>query len=158
MNRAAANLCNLKKRMKTLTSYSTAGTARSLFAYGAFLFGIAVVAVMYDPASGQFGFNAAAQTALISGGICGGLSILWGFLLPNHRWPIWAALGSTGLFLAAFVWRSAVSWTAFAGGAAEKWYAGTLITMMALASVALLARLWRAHLSGQPDDSPPMHH
>ena len=43
--------------------------------------GVAIVAVMYVPKTGQIAFNPAAKTALISGGVCGGLSILWGVLL-----------------------------------------------------------------------------
>ena len=117
--------------------------ARWLITYGLFLFAVAVAAVIYDPGSGRIGFNAAAKTALISGAVCGGLSLLWGFLLmAGANWPWWGALGSTSLFLAAFGWRSSVSWAAYAGGASEKWYAATLITLMAGASLALLIKLW----------------
>ena len=52
-----------------------------LVRYGLFLMSVGIVAVMYEPKSGQFGFNPAAKTALMSGGICGGLSLVWGLLL-----------------------------------------------------------------------------
>ena len=140
--------------MKTPSASSFVTTARWLLFYGMFLFCVALAAVMYDPKSGQFGFNPAAKTALISGGVCGGLSILWSLLLSTGaRWPLWAALGSTGLFLAAFAWRSTVSWSAYAGGEGDKWYAATLITLMALASLAVLIRLLRA-LFSPPKTNP----
>jgi uncharacterized membrane protein (UPF0136 family) len=143
--------------MKTPPANSFATTARWLFFYGTFLFCVALAAVMYDPKSGQFGFNTAAKTALISGGVCGGLSILWSLLLSTGaRWPLWAALGSTGLFLAAFAWRSTVSWSAYSGGATEKWYAATLITMMALASLAVFLRLLRALFSPRKTNPRPV--
>lgn len=128
-----------------------------LIRYGAFLFFVALAAVFYDPKSGQFGFNAAAKTALISGGVCGGLSILWGCLLgTGARWPLWAARASTGLFLAAFAWRSTVSWTAYFGGAADKWYAATLITLMAVASLALLIAMLRGQIARKPASAQPV--
>ena len=66
-----------------------------LVLYGLLLFEIAVAAVMYNPVNGQFGFNPAAKTALISGGVCGGLSLLWAFLLwRGARWPLIGAVMS----------------------------------------------------------------
>lgn len=115
-----------------------------LIRYGLFLMGVAVVAVMYIPKTGQIAFNPAAKTALISGGICGGLSILWGVLLGRgNAWARTAAIVSSLVFLAAFTWRSIAGWMAFAGGQAEKWYASTLITCMCIATVALVALLIR---------------
>lgn len=138
--------------MKATPNNPSAASASSLILYGAFLLWVGLAAVMYDPKSGQFGFNAAAKTALISGGICGGLSILWGlFAGAGARWALWAALGSTALFLAAFTWRATVAWIAFLGGATDKWYASTLITMMALASVALLIRISRTLFARDKD-------
>ena len=112
--------------------------------YGLFLMGVAIVAVMYEPKSGQLGFNAGAKTALISGALCGGLSIAWGWLLGRGLlWARIAAMISGALFLAAFTWRSIAGWMAFAGGQSEKWYASTLITGMWLATLVLLAMLAR---------------
>jgi uncharacterized membrane protein (UPF0136 family) len=113
-----------------------------LVRYGIFLMAVAVVAVMYIPKTGQIGFNPAAKTALISGGICGGLSILWGVLFRRGiSWARIAAMASCLLFLAAFTWRSILGWMAYAGGQSEKWYAATLITCMWIATAAILAML-----------------
>ena len=116
--------------------------ARRLVLYGLFLFFVAIVAVSYEPRTGAFGFNPAAKTALASGGICGGLSVLWGVLFSRgFVWALPAAITSTLLFLAAFTWRSTVGWMAFAAGQSEKWFAATLITLMWTASLALLLHL-----------------
>lgn len=115
-----------------------------LIRYGLFLLSVGIIAVMFEPKSGQLGFNAAAKTALISGSLCGGLSIAWGLLLG--RGFAWAWVGATvscSLFLAAFTWRSIAAWMAFAGGQPEKWYASTLISGMWLATVLLLTMLVR---------------
>lgn len=126
-----------------------------LLRYGLFLMTVGIVAVMYDPKTGQLGFNAAAKTALISGSICGGLSLLWGGLLARGiSWARWGAVVSTTLFLAAFTWRSFASWMAFAGGQSEKWFAASLITSMWIASVLLLVLLIRNRPLSAPAPVP----
>jgi uncharacterized membrane protein (UPF0136 family) len=122
--------------------------ARRLISYGAFLFVIALVAVSYDPRAGEFGFYSPAKTALISGGICGSLSILWGVLLGRGlRWPLSAAIASTLLFLTAFTWRATAGWMTVAAGETHKWFAATLISLMWIASAALVVFLFRARAS-----------
>jgi hypothetical protein len=128
--------------------------AQWLARYGVFLVCVGIVAVMYEPKSGQIGFNPAAQTALISGGICGGLSLAWGLLLGRgFQWARVAAMISSSLFLAAFTWRSIAGWMAFAGGQTEKWFASTLITGMWLATAVLLAMLVRNRAARAPIDA-----
>ncbi len=115
-----------------------------LVRYGLFLITIGIVAVFYNPATGQLGFNPAAKTALLSGGICGGLSLAWGGLLARgFTWARWGAILSCVLFFAAFTWRSIAGWMAFAGGQGEKWFASILITSMWIATALLLAVLIR---------------
>lgn len=106
--------------------------------------GVAIIAVMYIPKTGQIAFNPAAKTALISGGICGGLSILWGVLLGRGMsWARIAAIVSSILFLGAFSWRAIAGWMAFAGGQSEKWYASMLISCMWVATLVVVAALVR---------------
>lgn len=122
-----------------------------LVRYGLFLVSVGIIAVMYDPKTGQFGFNPAAKTALMSGGICGGLSLAWGLLLGRgFQWARVAAIVSSSLFLAAFTWRSIAGWMAFAEGQSEKWFAATLITGMWVATLALLAMLVRNRAARAP--------
>jgi uncharacterized membrane protein (UPF0136 family) len=119
--------------------------AGRLTGYGIFLFSIAIAAVSYDPQTDTFGFYAPAKTALISGGVCGSLSIFWGILLRRGlQWPLLAAIASTLVFLTAFTWRSTVGWMAVAAGDTHKWFAATLISLMWIASAALVVFLVRA--------------
>ena len=73
---------------------------------------------------------AGAKTALISGGMFGGLSALWGVLmLRGFRWARVAAWMSTLVLVAAFAWRSIVGWMAYAAGE-PKLFAASLITVL----------------------------
>ena len=93
--------------------------------------------------AGYLSNPAGAKTALISGGVFGGLSALWGALmLGGFKWARMAATCSTSVLIAAFVWRSIVGWTAYAAGE-PKLFAASLITLMLIASVASLAVLLR---------------
>lgn len=109
---------------------------RWMMAYGTFLMVMGLVGYLSNPAK--------ATTALISGGVFGGLSMLWGILLTRGQsWSRWTAIATTGLLTAVFVWRASVSWAAFSDGQAEKWVAATIISAMGLASLVMLALLVR---------------
>jgi uncharacterized membrane protein (UPF0136 family) len=86
---------------------------------------------------------AGAKTALLSGGMFGGLSALWGVLmLRGFGWARVAAWVSTLVLVAAFAWRATAGWMAYAAGE-PKLFAAALITLMlagSLASVVVLAR------------------
>ncbi|MBE0541879.1 MAG: hypothetical protein IH623_10875 [Verrucomicrobia bacterium] len=130
--------------------------AKWLVGYGLFLMGAGFVAVMYEPKSAAIGFNPAAKTALISGGICGGLSIVWGVLLGRgFSWARIAAMVCCGVFFAAFTWRSIVGWMAFADGQSEKWFAATLITCMWATTLGMLALLARNRALGTLNGNAP---
>jgi len=103
--------------------------------FGIFLILCGVAGYLSNPAG--------AKTALISGGMFGGLSTLWGVLmLRGVAWARVAAWVSTLVLVAAFAWRSIAGWMAYAAGE-PKLFAASLITLMlvaALASVVVLAR------------------
>lgn len=125
-------------------SHPHAPHSKLILAYGIFLFLIGIVAVLYIPETGQIAYNAKAKTAIISGSICGGISALWAILYWfGQRWARWAAVATTSLYALACIWRASIAWIAVASGSPEKWYAGTLITLMLLASLALLTVLFR---------------
>ena len=103
-----------------------------MMGYGTFLVAMGLVGYLSNPAK--------ATTALVSGGFFGGLSVLWGILLARGQsWSRWAALATTGMLTAVFVWRASVSWAAFSDGQSEKWIAASLISAMGLASLVMLA-------------------
>jgi uncharacterized membrane protein (UPF0136 family) len=103
--------------------------------FGIFLILCGVAGYLSNPAG--------AKTALISGGMFGGLSTLWGVLmLRGVAWARVAAWVSTLVLVAAFAWRSIAGWMAYAAGE-PKLFAASLITLMlvaALASVVVLAK------------------
>jgi uncharacterized membrane protein (UPF0136 family) len=115
----------------------TANLGKWMMGYGAFLVAMGLAGYLSNPDK--------AVTALMSGGLFGGLSILWGWLMhAGQSWSRWASLATTGLLTAVFVWRANVSWTAVAEGYADKWVAAVLISAMGLASVAMLGLLTRS--------------
>ena len=84
---------------------------------------------------------AGAKTALMSGGMFGGLSALWGFfMLKGFHWAKVAAWITTILLVGAFTWRSVAGWMAYAAGE-PKLFAASLITLMLAASLASLGVL-----------------
>ena len=122
--------------MKTRLGYWT-------IAYGLFLVGMGLAGYASNPEK--------AKTALISGGAFGTLSMLWGWLMTRgFAWSRWAALVTTVFLVVVFAWRSAVSWSAFADGAADKVTAAILITAMGAASILMLLALVRGPARGQP--------
>ena len=105
--------------------------AHWMIAYGFFLIACGVAGYLSNPQK--------AATALLSGGTFGTLVMLWGWLMSRGiGWSRWAAGATTALLVTVFAWRATVSWTAFAGGAAEKLTAAILITLMGTASLAML--------------------
>ena len=105
-----------------------------MMGYGTFLLAMGLVGYLSNPAK--------ATTALISGGVFGGLSVLWGILLARGQsWSRWAALATTGVLTAVFAWRASESWGAISEGQPEKWVAATIISVMGLASLFMLTLL-----------------
>lgn len=104
--------------------------------FGLFLILCGVAGYLSNPAG--------AKTALMSGGMFGGLSALWGVLMmKGFGWAKIAAWASTLLLVAAFAWRSVAGWMAYAAGE-PKLFAASLITLMLAASVASVVVLWRS--------------
>lgn len=109
--------------------------ARWLIGFGIFLILCGLAGFLSNPA--------AAKTALMSGSLFGGLSVLWGVLLgKGFSFAKWAALVMTLLLCGVFGWRSTVGWQAVADGE-PKTFAASLITLMLLGSIATVMRLLR---------------
>lgn len=118
-------------------------TAGYVMLYGGFLIAMGLAGFLSNPES--------AKTALISGGTFGGLSLLWGVLgARGVLWSLPAAIVTTVLLAAVFLWRASMSWLAVLDGQPEKLFAAVLITAMLAASALLLPVLFRATRS-RPD-------
>ena len=104
-----------------------------LIGFGIFLFLCGLAGYISNPV--------AAKTALISGSLFGGLSVLWGVLLGKGMgFAKWAALATTAMLCAVFSWRSIVSWQKVADGE-PKAFAASLITLMLIGSLATAYKL-----------------
>ena len=109
----------------------SAKTVGYLILYGGFLILMGVLGYFSNPEK--------AKTALITGGVFGVLSILWGFLgARGFNWSRWAAVFTTGLLALACIWRAFLSWSAVINGESNKTFAALVITAMLAASVVLL--------------------
>ena len=108
--------------------------ARFLILYGGFLIFTGLVGFLSNPEK--------AKTALMSGGLFGTLSIVWGVLgARGVRWSLPAAVVTTGLLALVFTWRASVGWLAVIAGNSEKLTAASLITLMLAASILMLIAL-----------------
>jgi uncharacterized membrane protein (UPF0136 family) len=106
-------------------------TGHWIIAYGCFLILIGLIGYLSNPEK--------AKTALISGGTFGSLSIIWGVLsLRQVGWAVMAAFVTSCFLTLIFLWRASVGWLAVAQGDTTKLVAAALITLMLLASLALL--------------------
>lgn len=97
------------------------------------------------------GFTAKAKTAILSGGMSGGLMVVAG-LLASRESPLARRIGRGAgtilpiLFGGVFSWRAIVGWQAVGAGE-PKVYVAALLSGMALAALAtfvILIRLRRA--------------
>lgn len=104
-----------------------------LIGFGIFLFACGLAGYLSNPA--------AAKTALISGSLFGGLSVVWGILLGKGLGFIkWVALVMTLMLCGVFGWRSTAGWQAVANGE-PKTFAASLITLMLIGSIATVVKL-----------------
>ena len=112
-------------------------TAGYLIFYGVFVILAGLAGFLSNPEK--------AKTALMSGGMFGALSILWGVLgARGVRWSLPAALVTTGLLALVAIWRASVGWLAVLDGKSEKLFAACSITAILAGSVLMLPVLMRA--------------
>lgn len=105
-----------------------------LAAYVAFLFLMGLLGYLSNPEK--------AATALKSGGLFGGLFLVWALLwAAGKRWALHGALATLGLVTLAFIWRATVGWMAVLGGETGKLIAASLISAMLIASLVVLPRV-----------------
>lgn len=116
------------------------------FMYGGFLFLMGLLGFLSNPGG--------AKTALLSGSLFGGLSIVLG-CLALREWGMVRrlGLGLTLLLGAVFSWRALASWTAVSGGQSEKLVAAMLISAMLVVTIVVFAVLLRR--DRRPDQPSP---
>lgn len=108
-----------------------------MIAYGLFLCAMGLAGYLSNPEK--------AKTALMSGGMFGGIAIMLCLLAQRgFAWTRRAGLVLSALLSGVFIWRASVSWMAVAGGQSEKLTAAGLISAMGLASIAMLVIAARA--------------
>src|SRR5438093_7792485 len=118
------------KSRESLNAMNTK-TAGYLILYGAFLIIMGLLGYLSNPEK--------AQTALLSGGTFGVLSIVWGVLgACGVRWTLPAAMVTTGLLALVLGWRASVGWLSVIDGKREKIFAASLITLMLGASLLMV--------------------
>ncbi|MFP4351441.1 MAG: TMEM14 family protein [Puniceicoccaceae bacterium] len=107
--------------------------AVTLLAYGLFLLALGIAGYVNNPDG--------AKTALVSGGVFGGVHLLWAWLW-NRRQRIarYGAGATLVLVLAASTWRMTVSWQAFLGGDETKRFVAFILTAMFLGTLRVFLR------------------
>lgn len=109
--------------------------SKLLIAYGAFLMAVGLLGYLSNPER--------AQTALISGGTFGSISITLGVLAARGSLLVgWLAMGISTMLSFVFAIRSAISWRAFFSQG-EKFFAAILITSMLIATCLVITLLLR---------------
>lgn len=105
-----------------------------LFGYGAFVFSMGLIGYLSNPEK--------AATALKSGGLVAGLSVIWAMgWIFQRRWALFGAVATLGLVGIAFIWRSSASWMAYFSGESRKLTAALLITAMLVATAVVLPKV-----------------
>jgi len=105
-----------------------------LIGYGAFVFLMGVLGYLSNPEK--------AGTALKSGGMVAGLSLVWAIgWWSQRRWALFGAAATLALVGAVFIWRSSVSWRAYFGGESQKLTAALLIMAMFIATAVVLPKV-----------------
>jgi hypothetical protein len=113
--------------------------------HGAYLLIVGIVAVMYNPHTGVFGFNSDAKSGLIVSGAFAIISFFWAFYYRQaHRAAIVGGFITTILLFAGTIPRAFGAWREYASGDTVKWYAGTTITLVIIGSIPLFVSLARS--------------
>ena len=110
-------------------------TWKFVVGYGVFLIVIGLLGFASNPEK--------AKTALMSGGLFGSLTILWGFLMAKgFAWARYAAIATTGMLSLVFAVRAFIGWKAVMAGE-PKLIAASLISSMLVASLIVLPLILR---------------
>lgn len=105
----------------------------TLLAYGIFLIAIGLAGYLNNPEK--------AKTALISGGVFGGIHLVWAWMWNRYNQIARYGVAVTVVMvLAASTWRTWATWQAFWAGDESKRFPALLITAMFLGTVRVFLR------------------
>ncbi len=111
--------------------------------HGIYLIVVGIIAVLYNPHNGQFGFNPDAKSGLIVTGIFALLSLLWAYVYTRNarRIAIIGGTATTVLLFAGTIPRALNAWTGYAQGDTTKWFAAVTISLVIIGSIPLFTFL-----------------
>jgi hypothetical protein len=116
---------------------------RKFVFHGSYLIVIGIIAVLFNPHNGQFGFNPDAKSGLIVTGIFALISYSWALIYSRHarKLAIYGSIATTILLFAGTIPRAVSEWIGYAQGDTAKWFAATTISLVVLGSLPLFTAL-----------------
>jgi hypothetical protein len=125
---------------------------RHFIFHGVFLMVVGILAVMYNPHTGAFGFNPDAKSGLIVSGAFALISFFWAFIYSKqaHRVAVVGGFTTTILLFAGTIPRAWSAWTGYASGDTAKWFGGITISLVIVGSIPLFASLWQRLRTNTP--------
>ena len=112
--------------------------------HGVYLLIVGIIAVMYNPHTGVWGFNADAKSGLIVSGAFAVISFFWAFYSQQaQRVALIGGFITTILLFAGTIPRAVGAWMEYAGGDRAKWYSGTTISLVIIGSIPLFVAICR---------------
>ena len=113
--------------------------------HGVFLMFVGILAVMYNPHTGSWGFNPDAKSGLIVSGAFALISFFWAFIYSRqaHRLAVVGGFLTTILLFVGTVPRAIGAWMGYTRGDTAKWFGGMTISLVIVGSIPLFASLWQ---------------
>ncbi|MBV9671773.1 MAG: hypothetical protein JO076_02980 [Verrucomicrobia bacterium] len=114
------------------------------FLHAAFLLGIGIISVAYNPHTGALGFNPDAKSGLIVTAAFALISFFWGYLYrhKSRRLALTGGLITTLLLFLGTMPRAIGAWRGFSSGDPSHWFAATTISLVILGSIPLFVSIW----------------
>jgi len=116
---------------------------RKFVFHGIYLIVVGIIAVLYNPHTGDFGFNPDAKSGLIVTGTFALLSLLWAFVYSRnaHRIAMIGGIVTTILLFAGTIPRALGAWTGYVQGDTTKWFAAVTISLVIIGTIPLFTSL-----------------
>jgi energy-coupling factor transporter transmembrane protein EcfT len=118
---------------------------RKFVFHGGYLIVIGVIAVLFNPHTGHFGFNPDAKSGLIVTGLFALISYFWALMYSRqaYKLAIYGSIVTTLLLFVGTVPRAVNAWIDYVHGDTAKWFAATTISLVVIGSLPLFTALLR---------------